>query len=279
MSAIQKRFTSLIGAVCLCISMTLPTQATIITNGCAGVSSCTLDELFAGGSIGIDDVTFGNWFSIFNETYQEDFNTDSVTTGTINTSGITVAGIDSAATGNANEFTLGLMFSAASALQILDIVGDFLSTMELDFGYNASAVNATTITAASLTLGNRFVEDFDSLVEVSLASSVFTNNLETFERFFEFDQPQKSINNSDSESFAGVSVLDLATIIDLEVDSYDEPGHLLLQDVTLDSFTVMLTVQTSSTPPPPRPVNAPATLGLFIAVMGLVLMRGRKTRH
>lgn len=233
-------------------------NATIITNSCVSSSECSLDELINdGGSISIDDVAFTNWQEIVNSVFETDGNSDNG--DVVDISQIFVAGIDSLATGNPNEFTLGLQFFTTAGFSLpflLDPVEE--SELELDLEYNASASNGTEITAAKLQLGTRNLGSDDSFVEVNLDSAALLN-LQVFDEI-EFSQTDMMLMDeiafaSAKTNFALTSNIQMGTFVDGDVELFD--------------FSVFLTVQTDSTTPP---TSVPEPSGIMLILLSLTLL-------
>jgi len=233
-------------------------NATIITSSCVSATECSLDELInGGGSISIDDVAFTNWQEIFNSVFETDGNADNE--DVVDISQVFVAGIDSIATGNPNEFTLGLQFFTTTGFSLpflLDPVEE--SELELDVEYDATASGTTEITATKLQLGNRNLGSDDSFVEVNLDSAVLLN-LQVFdEDIFGLTDQQLMDNTtflSSQTSLALNSNIQLGTFVDGDVELFD--------------FSILLTVQTDSTTPP---TSVPEPSGIMLLLLSLTLL-------
>ncbi len=84
---IQSLFVAIAGASFLAAT---PASAAVMTN-CGDPDTCSLTSLIGGGSITVDNVTFGS----FNSTPGDDFGTISVDTNEISVTG--VSGVNTAA--------------------------------------------------------------------------------------------------------------------------------------------------------------------------------------
>ena len=245
-------------------------NATIITNSCASSSECSLDELInGGGSISIDDVAFTNWQEIVNSVIETDGNSDNG--DVVDISQIFVAGIDSLATGNLNEFTLGLQFFTTAGFSLpflLDPVEE--SELELDLEYDASASNGTEITAAKLQLGTRNLGSDDSFVEVNLDEHTMVSdgtptgmqqllNLQVFDEDIFGLTDQQLMDDT----------IFLSSQTSLALNSNIQVGTFVDGDVELFDFSVFLTVQTDSTTPP---TSVPEPSGIMLILLSLTLL-------
>ncbi|MCH9697604.1 MAG: hypothetical protein K0U68_05830 [Gammaproteobacteria bacterium] len=143
MSSIQLQLFKIFGLVLLTIS--IPVHAVVVTTGCAGGMSCTLTELYNGGTILIgQDVLFNNW--------SQNIGGNS---GNVNPNNIIVTGVD-------NGGSVGLSFVINPALSVVGLDDE----LELTFNFDASisTPSTRTITQATLDLtsqtigGDAFVE-------------------------------------------------------------------------------------------------------------------------
>ncbi|MDH3194914.1 MAG: hypothetical protein OEL78_01225 [Hyphomicrobiales bacterium] len=111
------------------LALSSPASAVVVTSGCAGATSCTLTELFAGGTITVDDVLFDSFVfggSAGNVALSSDF---------VTVTGVAGAGITS----------LDFLFDPALAA---GVVGDFLEDV---FDFDATVVaSLRTIESATL---------------------------------------------------------------------------------------------------------------------------------
>jgi hypothetical protein len=239
-------------------------NATIITNGCASATECSLEELINGGGINIDDIAFTNWQEIVNAIFETDGNTDN--DDTVDIAQIFVAGIDSVATGNANEFILGLNFFTTSGLSLpilLDPIEE--AELELDIEYDATASGGTEITATKLQLGNRNLGSDDSFVEVNLDSAALLN-LQVFD---------EDIFGATADQLMD-DITFLSGETSLVLNSNVQMGTFVDGDVELFDFSVFLTVQTDSTTPPS---SVPEPSGIMLLLLSLTILLTTRYRQ
>ncbi|MCB2101277.1 MAG: PEP-CTERM sorting domain-containing protein, partial [Rhodobacterales bacterium] len=137
-----RRLAGLSAAVATALALMAPTgaQAVISTTGCANANSCTLAELFAGGTITVDNVLFDNW---------ADDLQDATGTGTVpDPSAINVIGLDS---DPLNPFLMFDHFTGAFEdtvnSTVLDHSGDVYSAFFFDATSTSASlkINSTTL--------------------------------------------------------------------------------------------------------------------------------------
>jgi hypothetical protein len=226
-----------VAGLVLLLSAALPAQAVVVTTGCVGGSSCTLAELYAGGTIAINDVLFDSWVLNFDDP------------GSVDETTITVTGIDEVPDGgDPSKATVGLDFDIAPPLAF-----EFL---EYDFDFDASMVATTRVlTGASLELtGFSVAVPADAFVEVNSALSGVL----------------LSVDNSgpllDAETFPDTASLTVDA--DIQMEEFDVGGLPSLSGFDY-RFTVMRTTL-------PQPAPEPSTLLLLgIAVLGVAARRRR----
>ncbi|WJG10302.1 hypothetical protein [Aliiglaciecola sp. LCG003] len=253
----------LLSLTALCSTMQL-SQAAVVTSGCADANFCTLQELVNGGDISVNDITFTNWQELTNFFFEVDDN-GAETNGTLDLSGIFVAGIDAVATGNVGEYTLGLLFSSEVALSLPLVNTDVLEAeLELDIDYDVDASNGALVTAAQLDLGGRSLNSPDSFVEVNLDSLTADLNLQVYDEFVDPD-PDSVLTESDV--FA-------AALSSFELTSNIQTGTFVPGGVELYDFSVTLTVLADD--PPPNPVPAPPSLYLLLLGSAVLFFQRRK---
>ncbi len=125
----------------------IPAHAVVVTTGCAGGMSCTLTELYSGGSILIgQDVLFNNWSQ-----------NAGGNSGAVNPDNIVVSGVD-------NGGTIALSFVINPALSVSGEDDE----LELTFNFDTSitAPSTRTITQATLDLITQNVIN-DAFVEIN----------------------------------------------------------------------------------------------------------------
>lgn len=131
--------------------LTLPGHATVITSGCTSATSCTLAELYAGGTITINDVLFNHWVFNFADGDPLDENN------------IIISGIDETTSPTPGLSTVGLGV-------VLDptLLAEFA---EYDFDFTGSIIGTTRLfTGSSLQLIGSNVSG-DGFVEINNALS------------------------------------------------------------------------------------------------------------
>lgn len=248
-----------------CLSFTPVTQATVMTSGCAAATICSLDELFSGGSISIDDVSFTNWQDTLNFFYELDENLNDVD-GSLDLTQIYVSGIDAVSTGNVNEFALGLAFYSRTSWD-LPIVSQAIEEAELEqtIDYQVSASNGTMISAVQLDLGNTALSSEDNYVEVNLDSSL-PFALQVYQEFIEPDLDEVL---TDSQILAvAQSAFDMSSNIQM--------GTFVPGQVGLYGFDVLLTVLLDNSQPPQPPIATPAPASIPLVLFGLGLLLRRR---
>jgi hypothetical protein len=238
------------------------TNASIITSNCLSSTECSLDELVnGGGSIGIDDIAFTNWQEMLNSVFETDGNDDN--DDIVDLSQIFIAGIDSIATGNANEFILGLKFFTTSGMSLPFILNPIEEAeLELDIDYDVTASGNTEVTAAKLELGSRNLGSTESFVEVNLDSSLFTG-LQVFDE----------VDGNDVDSLLMDEGLFASAQTSFGLTSNIQTGTFVEGEVELFDFSVFLTVQSEA------PVaSVPEPSGVALLMLGLILLLGSRYR-
>ncbi len=117
-------------AIAASCSLFASAQAAVMTSGCANATSCTLEELYAGGVITVDDVIFDGWVLNFDDSDEE-----------IDPSTILVTGV-------ADATSAHLVFTMSPAVE----VNDNAPFIEYDFDVLASMASTSlrTIVGAAL---------------------------------------------------------------------------------------------------------------------------------
>ena len=235
-----KRTTQAVTGLFLLLSISLPAHAVIITTGCGGAASCTLTELYAGGTIAINDVLFDSWLFNFED------GDAPVDAGTI-----TVSGVDEVPDGmDPSKADVGLSFDIAPAIAF-----EFL---EYDFDFDAVMVASTRVlTGASLELTG-FSVSGDAFVEVNSGLT-----------------PGGLLSVDDGSALAAVTFAG-APSVDVDADFQMEEFDMV-SSASLSGFDYTFTVMETMTPPVPMP--EPGTLALFgfgLAALGVVARRRRE---
>lgn len=102
------------GASCLLFS---PVEAAVLTSGCASATSCTLEELYAGGVITVGDVIFDSWVLNFDDSDEE-----------IDPSTIVVTGVEGATTASL-AFVMDPAVAVDDSAPFIEYDFDFLASM------------------------------------------------------------------------------------------------------------------------------------------------------
>ncbi|GAB5378718.1 MAG: hypothetical protein Alis3KO_03480 [Aliiglaciecola sp.] len=253
------------------LSFSHVSNATIMTTGCAGATSCTMAELVGGGSLSVDDVSFNSWAESENflAIFDEFNNFDD---GLLDLSEIFVTGIDSVATGNPNEFTLGLIISSQSEFSVTaEAFTQLQEIPEAELGltteFNVSASGSTEITGVSLEMGSRDLgpDTQDTYAEVNLDEIGSAFGLQVFEEniFGAFDDML-----FDDVSFPPLTSVDMEN--NIQVGTFDAGT------VGLFSYSFLFTTTTQTPPPPPPAVPAPAAV--YLLLTGLLMISVKKRR-
>lgn len=244
-------------------AFTTGASATIMTTGCVDATSCSLEELVNGGEIDIDDVNFNSWLNTVN--LFADTSPGGTQTGALDLSQIFVSGIDTIATGNPNEFTLGLSFTSTSAFSLpvlLDPVDE--SEAELDVDFMLSASGSTQVSGVELLLGNRNLGSPDSFVEINLDANAL--NMQVFdETIFGADDSILS----DSQNF--ISPTDSVAL-----GSNVQIGTFVDGDVELFEYSMLFTFTADPVVTPPTGISEPASASLLMSGLALFMLRRRR---
>lgn len=227
-----KIFNKTTQAIILCTILpllALPGHATVITSGCAETTSCTLTELFAGGSISINDVVFNSWVFNFADG-------DSV-----DTSSVIVSGVDEAVSPTPGQSTVGLSVTFNPMLSV--------EFVEYDFDFITSIVGSSRLLVGS---GLELIESSilgDAFVEVNNAIS--SGNLLRVDA----DGPI-----FDSAVFSGLT--SLISDSDIQMESFDD------NPVGLRQFNYVFSVAETVTPAPEPDSLLLLALGLLLIGYG-----------
>ena len=224
-----------IGIISLVIVPLSSAQASVITNGCADASACTLEELFDGGSITVDDKLFDSWTfeSLLASGLSPDF------------SQVLVNGLDDV------PFNPGISFDGGGELAVSDT--DFI---DLSFSFAVSTVdgvarikdNALILSGTSFgPPGSGGLISIDELVFDPLGMLIADKHVEQDNLF-------------DTQILSDVAQFALQSSIFIEKDITIQ-GDALGNFVSLDSFEQRISQ-----------VPAPATL--FLLLTGIFYLFG-----
>lgn len=244
-------------------------NATTMTSGCALATTCSLEELYDGGSISIGDITFDNWFEDINvfAIFDNEGEIDDI----VDVSNIFVTGIDPVATGNPNEFTLGLNFTTTSALTLNAIAfddpdEDIFAEIELGSEFSATASGNTEITGVELTLDAFELFSDDSFVEVNLDELDDALNLQVFAEDIFGDVDQELIDDT---------VIDAAT--SLAFVNNIQTGAFVAGTVALSDYSILFTTIGMQEPPmPPQDVSSPSVIAFLSLGLAFIGYAGRR---
>jgi MYXO-CTERM domain-containing protein len=131
-----------------------------MTTGCASATSCTLAELFAGGTIAVNEVAFGGWTLDFEDTAGQ---------GSVDETAIVVSGIDETPI-DPTTGQLGLLFTADPALTFGFLEYDFQFTATITSGARTLTDVALNLIDASTGGGDNFIEVNADLIPGGLLS-------------------------------------------------------------------------------------------------------------
>ena len=225
-------------AALLAVAVPGAAQASVATSGCGGGTSCTLQQLFDGGSISIANFTFDNW--------SLEQNDGSGVTPT----DVTVTGVDVMPPGG-DPATIGLIFEFSPALT----TGSFV---EFDFDWDASASGSGVFTDIALDLIT-FSTPGDSFVEVG---SNFSNGGAGSVRVGD-----PNPGTSDSEAQASITGFSQDTDIQMEAD---------MGNPSLTRFDFTYTVEGVQSNMPPVDMPEPASFAMLafgLAFLGAMTRR------
>lgn len=232
-------------------------NASIITTNCVAASECTLDELVNdSGEIQIGGVTFDNWSELDN----------FITTGgpldeLIDLSKITISGIDYLATGNPDEYTLGLKLSFEPTLTLTLDSADSEKELNLHFDFLVNTIIGTDVIGADLVLGERNVplSGDSGYVEANLDSG----SLLSLQVYEESNGASLTSVTNIGDTFSSTSSEVFNSLIQMGVFDSSNP-------VSLTSYTMMFTVNSQFVPPVPNPVPEPSSAAVML--LGLLIL-------
>jgi hypothetical protein len=191
-------------AASLCVFSAVTANAAVTTTGCSELTSCTLTELFGGGSIEVNGVLFSDWTLDF-DGYASAVDTDA----------ITVVGSDF------DPDTAMLFYDSIAAF---DVPTDDIGVYSLS--YTLTTAPSAAINGAYLDLTGSVIAPDPGLVELTTTLDGVASLLAFDDRF------NGDAELSDEAEFAGVgSAIDVETFLFIEAG--DAPGGLY----GLDSFT------------------------------------------
>ncbi len=218
-------------------------HAAVSTTGCVNSDSCTLAELYAGGTITINDVAFNNW-------------TLNLDDGGLDETTVLVSGVDE------TSGSMGLNFFADPALSF--------SFLEYDFDFDISVLGASTrvLTGITLDLLDSLISE-DAFVEVNsdldLGTGFGQGNLLSVTDVL--NPPGTDIL---TDTLALASLTSLVVGADIQMEAFET----ILPSLSEFEYTITL----RDTAPPTVP--APATLLLLLfGGIGFTLNSRKKTRR
>ncbi len=219
-------------------------QSAVITTGCASPVSCTLTELYAGGSISINDVVFDAW--------KEDLNF-GINPSDLDADQVKVMGVDAVVdAGNPTKSNLGLNFIADPAI-MFDELG---YNLDFSISFNPSS---SVLTQASLELVDFSILDpADAFVKVNAELAELKAGSDT-----------KLLRVEDSAPLFDSEFLDNLTALVVDLDLQMEGEN---NTAGLNQFDFMLQVMNSNPNPVLEP-SVPALLGM--GLFGLLWFRRR----
>lgn len=236
----MNRFCLVFAAAALALSAASSARATVMTTGCVSATACTLTELFAGGSIIVNDVSFTGWV----KDNEADGDTDEDT--------VFVSGIDETATG-IDTGELGLLFSADPAISFP--VGEY----QFSFDAAVAGTSSRTLTSATLSLLDADPGD-DGFVEVS---AVLT--------------PGGLLTTStDGAASASTALADL-TALGLQPD-FQMENRGTGSDPSLGQFSLAFEI-TGERDDGGQPIDEPATLALLLLGIAGIAAGSRRQRR
>lgn len=235
-------------SICLVsIFISVPSKAKVETDGCVNNTFCTLQELFNGGSMIVDDKKFSNWTPVQNPP----------PTNSIDLTMIQVSGLDD------QPANPGLNFMTNNQLKATGILGQ-PEILQLGFNFRVEVINGKPIIKDnSLTSKHNYSNNADGLIEL-------------FEQLRDADgNPVKPINsksNPSSKNFNEDPVIRNSDFVE-----FDEPLSILnirklikveanLGMVSLDEFEQRFSQVTPE----------PSTILSLLTIGGIVLGASKK---
>ena len=225
-----------VAALFVVCTISISAQAGVITTGCVDSGSCTLAELFGGGSIEINDVLFDSWSE--NDAFGDVPDTTSVI----------VSGVDEVIDGgDASLSTVGLIFDYSPAAEFEFIEYDF------DFEASMAGGSSQSIIGASLDLllfevvsaEFAFLEINSDLSPGGLLSVSDTTGISDSIGFgsassvFVDADIQSEIDDPDAGDFASLSRFGYTfDLLDSSAPSVPEPETLVLLALGLMCLTI-----------------------------------------